>query len=288
MKCDNRISLTTIPAISAIYFALLQCGYEYYSVERSKEHIQAVETFHQSVSFPPWFFEVKQSACSVYPYWPRAAMLETASFYLKPDYHDFSDFKKYRDLVLSAGNISDDERNVHFWNWVKDFPKAIKTVIDSDAFVKYLSWESCWAEQQNAIYTEELSLVQTCLERCVSKYQSPVKRIRIVLSPIKCVYSSDYHLVDDCFVFSSGRFQVESVIHEFLHHVVHPIVLNHRDSILSHKRRYPEIDNSYYLARNDAGQLNAFEEFVVRSLTKTFSSKAPLPDLDAFISGINQ
>lgn len=282
----EKIAITNNPAISAIYYALLQCGYDYYALERNEEHIRAVEAFRQPATLPPFFTEVKQSTCEVYPYWPRAAMLEAASFYLNNENSGFSDFEKYRDLILSAGNIANEERDSHFWNWITDFPKAMKSVMDSKAFTEYLEWENDWIAQQNVIYAEELALLQTCLAHCVKEYKLPVKRIQIVLSPIKCVYSSDYHLVDDCFVFSSGRFQTESVIHEFLHHVVHPVVLTHRDNILSRERQYPGIDESYYLAGDDAGRLNAFEEFAVRSLTKSFVDKAFPSDFDAFVRSI--
>lgn len=282
----EKIAITNNPTISAIYYALLQCGYDYYALERNEEHICVVEAFRQPATLQPFFTEVKQSTCEVYPYWPRAAMLETASFYLNSVNSSFADFEKYRDLILSAGNIANEERDSHFWNWITDFPKAMKSVMDSKAFTEYLEWEDGWIAQQNTIYTEELAFLQTCLTHCVKEYKSPVKRIQIVLSPIKCVYSSDYHLVDDCFVFSSGRFRTESVIHEFLHHVVHPVVLKYRGNILSHERQYPGIDESYYLAGDAAGRLNAFEEFAVRSLTKSFVDKALPFDLDAFVRSI--
>lgn len=102
---------------------------------------------------------------------------------------------------------------------------------------------------------------------CVSKYGSPVHDIQIVINPIKCVYSADYHLDKNCFIFCSGAFRAESVIHEFLHHVVHPVVVEIADMVLANKRAYPGIDESYYLSGSKAGQLNAFEEYVVRTLT---------------------
>ena len=37
--------------------------------------------------------------------------------------------------------------------------------------------------------------------------------------------------------------------------------------VLANKRAYPGIDESYYLSGSKAGQLNAFEEYVVRTLT---------------------
>lgn len=99
----EKIAITNNPVISAIYFALLQCGYDYYALERNEEHIRAVEALCQSAVLPPFFSEVKQSTCEVYPYWPRAAMLETASFYLNSEDSGFADFEKYRDRSWLPG-----------------------------------------------------------------------------------------------------------------------------------------------------------------------------------------
>ncbi len=284
MNHDKRIAITNIPAISAIYFALLQCGYDYYSFERDAEHVNTVKSFYQPNISSFFFSLARQNTCDVYPYWPRAAMLETASFHLRPDMTDFADFETYQKLVMSAGNISDVERNQSFWEWIDFFPGELKKILLSDNFRNYMDWENQWIKQQNIIHKDELLILQNCLDFCVKSYHSPVKNVKLVLSPIKCAYSNDYHMVGDCFIFSSGVFKVESVIHEFLHHVVHPVVLENRDMIVASKRRYAGIDLSYYLSGEDDGQLNAFEEFLVRSLTKTFIDKTPHADLDVYIN----
>ncbi|HBA48531.1 MAG TPA: hypothetical protein DCZ91_12180 [Lachnospiraceae bacterium] len=42
MNRVKQITITHIPEISAIYFALLQCGYDYYTIERSQGHIDCI------------------------------------------------------------------------------------------------------------------------------------------------------------------------------------------------------------------------------------------------------
>lgn len=288
MHCEKRISVSNIPEISAIYYALLQCGYDFYTIERTAEQIQKIKTFCSPNRAVPFFFEAKQRTCEVYPYWPRAAMLESATFYLNPDKTKFTDFDSFYNLVMSAGNISDIERNPLLWNWIREFPQALHAVMGSGPFERYLEWENQWIKMQNEQHSEDIVLVEACLDFCMEAYHSPVRQIQIVLSPIKCVYSCDYHWVDDGFTFTSGAFQVESVIHEFLHHLVHPVVKRHEGNILEQKRMYHDIDSSYYLTGNKNGQLNAFEEFAVRSLTKAFIGGTQPNDLDAYIVELNQ
>ena len=267
MKNPKMLAISNIPEISAIYFALLQCGYDYYTIERSQKHIDCVKNFANVETVPSFFFGVKQNTCEVYPYWPRAAMLETASFYLLPNHSQFRDYDTFYKHIMAAGNIADYERDQRLWDWIEDFPSALSDILASDAFHRYLEWENRWIAKQNVKYRTELSLIQSCLNVCVSQYGSPVQDIRIVITPIKCVYSSDYHLNENCFIFSSGAFRANSVIHEFLHHMIHPAVAEIADIVLANKRTYPDIDESYYLSGDDAGQLNAFEEYAVRKLT---------------------
>ena len=40
-----ELTITNIPAISAIYYALLQCGYEFYAIERDAATVEALRGF---------------------------------------------------------------------------------------------------------------------------------------------------------------------------------------------------------------------------------------------------
>lgn len=85
------------------------------------------------------------------------------------------------------------------------------------------------------------------------------------------------------FIFCGGEFNAESVIHESLHHAVHPVVSTHREEILQKEAYYPELDSSYYLSGDDKGKLNAFEEFLVRQLTAAVLRDDIPDDLDDYV-----
>lgn len=277
MNCDEKIIITNIAPISAIYFALLQCGYDYYLLERNIEHVKKVKMFYQPGIASLFFSETKQNVCDVYKYWPRAAMLETATFYISNDMTQFSDYDAFQKKIMSAVNISDADRGELFWKWISDFPNELKQIFLSKEFKKYLKWENTWIQKQNTIYAEELQHLRHYLDFCINTYHLSIKHVQVALSPIKCAYSCDYHMLGERFIFCSGAFKVESVIHEILHHAVHAAVLKYKNKILEYTSKYKNIDSSYYLNENDVGKLNAFEEFLVRALTKDFfAGKAPL------------
>lgn len=275
--------IVQFPKISAIYYGLLQAGYDFYIPERSAEHIRHIMKYRNRKHQDTFFFGAKQDTCDVYPYWPRASMMESASFFLNDNNTGFQDFETLRRKILTAGNISENERGEFLWSWLEGFPRAIVAVLSDNSFAGYLEWEGEWIAGQEKIYREEMHLIQECLEICTSRYHSPVRKIRICLNPVKCVYASDYHLTEDCFVFSSGAFRTDSVIHEFLHHVVHPTVAEQKDMILKHRQVNDQLDQSYYLTGSDSGVLNAFEETVVRSLTKEIMNHKFPDDLSVYI-----
>ncbi|MBE6813957.1 MAG: hypothetical protein E7522_00745 [Ruminococcaceae bacterium] len=282
-KSIRNISITNMPAISAIYFALLQSGYDYYSLGRTEEELETVKSFYNPEFCCDFFSQTKQNTCETYSYWPRAALLESAVFYLDSDLKQFSDFEAYKNFVMLASNLQDIERNENFWDWISYFPMELNKVINNEYFKKYLIWENTWIERENQTNAENLITLQEIIKICTSKYNAQISNIKIVLSPIKCAYSSDYHFVNGEFIFSSGQFSLESVVHEFLHRIVHPHVCKNQNIILVNKKVFDCIDSSYYLSNSENGKLNAFEEYLVKSLTRDFINKTPPDDLDKYI-----
>ncbi len=274
---ESGLVISNVPEISAIYFALLQCGYSYFAIGRDQEHVEAIQRFIGCTFAPDFFSNVKLDSCEVYPYWPRAFMLETACFFLHSGHADFSEFENFQKYIMSADNISKSEKDEVLWKWIKSFPMAIQKVLSDESFQNYLEWENHWLSAQNDKYRIQLQAINEFIDICIHRYHSPVTQLKIVLNPIKCVYAADYHINKNCFVFSSGRFQLESIIHEFLHHVVHPFVIPQKDIIIARNVRYLDIDDSYYLSGDNIGKLNAFEEFAVRNLTEDIL-KGKYPD----------
>lgn len=272
------MTISTNEMISAIYYALWQDGYEYADLERDAAHMAALTKFAKGKPYP-FFAQTRQNTCEVYPYWPRAALLETASFHVTADCPVFCDFAGLHRKIMDMPNVVDTERDEHFWAWLAGFPSALHEVLHSVGFRRYLEWESAWIDEQNILHQDELKRIAQCVKICTEKYHSPVKQLQIVINPVKCVYSADYHLNGDTFIFCSGRLREASVIHEFLHHVVHPVVGQHQARILADDRMYPGIDASYYAA----GRLNAFEEHLVRVLTQHAMQDALPDDLPAFL-----
>lgn len=281
----TKINIVNKPEISAIYYSLLCSGYGYYHYEKSVESIEILERFRKSAKdFDISFFScVKQPACKTYPYWPRAYALESASFYLDFDKRNFSDFDSFHGFIMQAPNISEADRDEGFWIWIQDFPKALTKVMELKSFRNYLAWEKRWISKQNELWLEESAFILEIINNCGKLYGSPIKELSVILNPIKCAYSSDYHLVDKHLFFSLGEFRIDSIIHEYLHQIIHPRILENKKIIMNSDFQSAEIDQSYVLSGDQKGKFNAIEEVVVRKLTEDiFAGKYP-DNLDSFI-----
>ena len=282
---EREFLISNIPEVSAIYFALLKCGYDYYTLEKDAALVEAIKAFSETpADFGLTFFSnVRQDTCDAYPYWPRAAALEAATFYVDPVSVCFCDFGAYQSEIMSANNISEIERNQAFWQWVRDFPAALVDVMNSSNFKEYLSWENGWVERQNLIRRDELSSIQQVVDACLRNYISPIQKVSIILNPIKCAYAADYHIVKDEFFYCSGAFSSGSVVHEFLHHVVHPFIVKYYKAVTQLCAGYIHIPESYLMSGDENGEVNAFEEHVVRHLTNTIIKGNIPSDLDLYI-----
>ncbi|MBQ8324241.1 MAG: hypothetical protein IJX82_03730 [Clostridia bacterium] len=261
------------PSLSAIYYALLQCGYEYHLPERDAAHGEALERFRGG-DVPAFFRGVKQNTCEVYPYWPRAALLESALFYLTPDHREWADFSAFRARVMNAPNLTPEERNDDLWQWIREFPSALQEVFASPAFREYLTWESTWLETQKALHAHSLNALGDLLAGCNTRYGGKVKRVQLWLNPIKCVYSADYHIHGDTLFYCSGTLKAESILHEFLHPIIHPLMEEREDLPAD-----PALDPSY-----TADPRYAAEETAVRRLTSAILKGEFPEDLPSFLS----
>lgn len=290
-----KINLTLHPGISAVYYGLLQSGYDYYPIERSPEHIEAIRHLIDAKPDAAFFAGARQNTCEPYAYWPRAFILEAAALSLKNDYSGYQDFDAFQSRIMAAPNISDSERDDSLWDWLVAFPAELARVMESDGFARCLAWEKEWIAGQKGANREELRKIETRLGTCAERYGLEVDEIQIHIDPIKCVYASDHHRDGDSFLFTSGTLRADSVIHECLHLVVHPEVERQRGKILRNDHRNEDvkwqntfsekemIDQSYFLSGDETGILNAFEETAVRALTDRIMKGDYPSDLPGFL-----
>ena len=257
------IELRQIPEISAVYYALLQSGYDFYAVGKRLELVKQLEAFRGETESSFWK-AARQNSCKTYPYWPRAALLEQAALCivdgeLKPEYHS---------MVMDADNLMDEERDEVFWKWIVDFPSKLSAVMERERFREYIVWEHAWMKAQEKGSEGMLRRLSELLSKCKRVYDLSFDRISVVLSPIKCAYSADYHWINDCLFCTVGALNSRSILHECMHEAVHREVQDLKEEILSKGMMRSDFDPSYCLNGDEQGRINAFEECAVREIVE--------------------
>lgn len=113
-----------------------------------------------------------------------------------------------------------------------------------DNFKAYLERENKWLREQKKILKNEMRQILKVLNLRRERYRFAIFNVIIlVLNPIKCVNFADFHLTGNRFVFCSGALNAETVVHEFLHHIVHAVVETEREKVLHSKANCPDIES---------------------------------------------
>ncbi|MCL1995922.1 MAG: hypothetical protein FWG63_06940 [Defluviitaleaceae bacterium] len=263
---DINISSNSI--INAIYFGLIISGYEYSDINKSETTIalcNQVRNYSRLDGLDDlkrYFGCARQNTCEPYPFWPRAALLESLAFFID----DGISFDKYCEYVKTLPNLTEEERDGDFFSWVKEFPKYLSVIKTSDFFQETDKRIECIVNNTSTAKESELARIIGTLNSMTQNNKVDVSRLSVIICPLKCVYSADYFLQKSEMSVILGDFLPHSVVHEYMHLIVHPEIMKHKNAILSISGdKLFDIDRSYYLNNDEGGLLNAFEEHIVRT-----------------------
>ena len=263
-----NISISSDSCINAIYFGLMLSGYEYSDMGKPDA---ALELSSQIRSHPGldnakrYFKHARQRTCEPYPFWPRAALLESATHFI--DARRFK-FDKYCDYVNGLPNLTEEERSGDFFSWVKDFPKYINEVKAYSFFQEVDKQIVCMVDKISKDIASEAVRIANILDAMSADIAPNISTLHVILCPLKCIYSADYFARDDTMSVIHGGFLPHSIVHEYMHLIVHPKIMKYRKAILSLAgSRQLDIDQSYFLGHDENGLVNAFEEHIVRKVS---------------------
>jgi hypothetical protein len=279
-----RVAIDHNPVISAVYAGLLATGYEFALVEKPapiREAILALPHLSLDTVADSFFRKARQETCEAYPYWPRAALLETATFFMSAGSkrYWFHDFGGYREYVMRAPAILHAEKSAAFWRWIEAFPVALTSVVSGPGFGALNAWVQGWVEQEAVERLPQLETLSSRLTRLLRNHGLGFDDLIVILSPIKCAYSADHFVDGSKFYAILGSFNTASVVHELMHMIVHPVMMEKKAEMLAYSGwQVYDMDPSYSLGNDDRGFLNAFEEVIVRKLSADFGSG--LDDVD--------
>ena len=81
--------------------------------------------------------------------------------------------------------------------------------------------------------------------------------------------------------------RLEAALHEFLHLILHPLVLKHSDTITALRNLHRlRVDSANYGEKNDQAKLSVFEEYAVREITGLVEENKHKVELDKFLPSL--
>lgn len=263
------IEVMNSTAINAIYFGLISSGYGYADIQKPNEILKLIKPIkenHLSKTINDFFSEAHQSTCRVYPYWPRAALMETATFFINDEAFAYS---RYYNEVMNFTNLIDGEREEHFWNWIKRFPSMLNGILMNKKFQEINEYIKKWILTNSKTYENKIATIEQSLIKLVASEGKEVQPIKVIISPLKCIYSADYQVYNGELFVVLGDFLPNSIVHECIHPIVHLHIIELKTDILRcFGSKTFNIDKSYYLNKDEDGFINAFEENIVRKVTE--------------------
>ena len=260
------IEIVSNTEINAVYFGLALSGYEYSDINKSAfviEMADRIKNYSGLDDVRRYFGDARQKTCDVYPFWPRAALLEGATFFMSSE--GFS-FDQYCDYIKSRPNLTAEEKNDDFFCWVKDFPRYLQKIKTDDLFIKINRQIERIVHRLAVDMAAQKTKIADILVTLSTDIETDIPSLSVVICPIKCIYSADYFVNGAEMSVILGDFLPRSVVHEYMHLVVHPVISKNREMILSQsgKKKFG-ISQTYYLDNDDDGFINAFEEHIVRT-----------------------
>lgn len=270
---DVKIVVESSGAINAIYFGLAASGYTFARDRKEQDvlrMIERVEAQRLPKDLERFFQGARQDGCEPYPYWPRAALMETRTLFA-------DDGLGYIDTVMRAPNLLDEERDERFWRWIGQFPEVLDHVLALDAFQLFDEEMRDWVERERALNQDKIDLTARALSSLLCDLSALPGMIRILLCPLKCAYAADYQQRDGIFNVIVGELATGPVMHEFLHPIVHPHIEKLRGRILS------RLVGGRPGVGDENALLNQFEGHIARTLTELLQSGRRHIDIHAVI-----
>jgi len=263
-----RIITSSNTDINAVYFGIALSGYEYADIDKSDdiiEMLQQIRSYSGLDEAKQYFSNTRQPLCEVYPFWPRAALLESATFFINGKSFDFDSYCTY---VKALPNLTTEEKSEDFFCWAKDSPKYV-TQIKSDPFFQNINTRIHSKVTETSLNSiEKTRLIEGKLEKLSATVESAISTISLIICPFKCVYSADYFTEGSVMSVILGNFLPSSIVHEYLHPIVRLHIKKYRERIVTLDGiKHLDLDKSYYMNNDEKRLLNAFEENIVRKIS---------------------
>jgi hypothetical protein len=271
---NKKITSTMNPLIKTsanvltVFIGLIASGYEFSYDKELAERIRTVKWDDLAVEY---FRKARTSYCDVYPYWPRGAMLVSASLNLdKSKRYEYNDFNSLKKSLANYSNIDPKEIGEETELWLLQLPTYYRLIRENAEFnnfwVEYLKKTESVADQfTEAIYEAK--------NKVVSRFKiSGIELPEIGVMPNILGFNGDFERIDGVIYVVCAQPDTSLVIHEYLHNIFEQGLKNMIDRIKEYSYLLNPVFEKMFLykyawAKDASSWCRVFEESLVMAAT---------------------
>lgn len=259
--------------VFGLYTGLTASGYDLARIPAADPLHEAVESI-KAAQWPDevtaYFSKARSAGGGVNPYWPRAAMLLNASFYLSdgPEYC-YSDLPQVlRDVERFP--VGPTQKGPDTVEWVKGFPRAYGSL------THYASLSDLWNRYLQALtphllgFEQALSTAVTSVARATGASEEEMPSLVVVPNPLQAPQVADFVRKDSIIHVVIAEPKAPSIVHELLHNLFDPGLRSAKEAIVGYRGLLaPVLEQmlkmQYAWGDDEESWLRVFEENLMRA-----------------------
>lgn len=264
-------------SVFILYTGLTASGYDLASSTADDPMMSLIDAikYHTWASAAVSYFrEARLEGGGVNPYWPRAAMLLNASFYLSDN--PAEGYTDQEEVFGTVARFPTDAANkdTETASWIREFPRMRRLIEDDPAF------PILWGRFCDAVDAERLRPFEdaaqravTCITSGLGAHAEAISDFVVVPNPLQAPQIADFVRKDGILFAVIASPRPLSIAHELLHSIFEKALAQERDTIVGYRRLFAPnmveamVKMQYAWDSGDESWLRVFEESLVRAAT---------------------
>ena len=218
--------------IFTVFVGLIASGYDLVDKNCNCEIIKHIDMIEFGEEINSYFRQAKTGSCEVNPYWPRAFLLSLAGLHISEQApFKYKDFDRLKNYIYDLENINPNEIGEETFSWLEQLPAKLQLIQDKTEFQElwnnYLSVAKEGLESYNFIVSEAITGIIDTFN--ISPDELP--QIVVIPNLLQAPQATDYVIYENIIYIIKAKPDKESVIHEFLHHILGTKLKEQRERI---------------------------------------------------------
>ena len=254
--------------VLTVFIGLVASGYEFSYDKELAEIIKAVKWDDSAVEY---FRKARTSYCDVYPYWPRGAMLVSASLNLEESKgYEYNDFNRVKKSLANYSNIDPKENGEETEQWLLQLPTYYRLIREN------LKFNNFWVEylkRTESIADQFMEAIHEAKNRVVSRFKvNEIELPEIGVMPNILGFNGDFERIDGVIFVVCAQPDTSLAIHEYLHNIFEQGLKNTIEKIQECAYLLNPVFEKMFLykyawAKDAPSWCRVFEESLVRAAT---------------------